>query len=112
MLKDWHAMAAHLASYLVPGQLELALVCDLQPGDVNTAEFVLDSLRLLPVLKDCHVRLCGATESQLQKLTQEAALQARRIASLTPFGSPSPEGCSTPRLINLPLELRLRILIH
>ncbi|KAK4149911.1 hypothetical protein C8A00DRAFT_46578 [Chaetomidium leptoderma] len=108
VLVEWHATAAyHLASYIVPGQLELAFVCDVRHEDVETANLVLDSLRLLPRLKNCHIRLCGTRGSRLQHLAQEAALRARGIASLE---SPAPSRSFSPYLVNLPRELRLRIL--
>lgn len=107
MLGDWHAAAAHLASYIAPGKLELALVCDIPRDDVETAERVLASLHLLPLLKNCHVRLCGTQDTRLQELAQAAVLRARGIASSE---SPSVLNSSSPRLINLPRELRLRIL--
>ena len=102
LLEEWRTTAAYLASHVVPGQLELTLVCDVHHGDPETAKRVLDGLRLLPVLKDCHIRLCGTSEPQLQQLAQEAALQA---CGITSCGS-----SATPHLLKLPRELQLRIL--
>jgi hypothetical protein len=55
ILGEWQATASYLASHIVPGRLELSLVCDLHPKDVEFARRVVNSLRLLPRLKDCHV---------------------------------------------------------
>ncbi|KAK3939365.1 hypothetical protein QBC46DRAFT_388056 [Diplogelasinospora grovesii] len=107
VLVEWHATAAYLASHIVPGKLELTLVCDVHHEDVETAKLVLDDLRLLPRLKDCHVRLCETRDSRLQQLAQEAALRARGIVSSEP---PTSSGSFSPRLVNLARELRLRIL--
>ncbi|KAG7285513.1 hypothetical protein NEMBOFW57_010142 [Staphylotrichum longicolle] len=107
LLAEWHATAAHLAPHIVAGQLELTLVCDLCPDDVQTARAVLGTLRLLPRLKDCHIRLCETRDPRLRQLAQEAVLQARGIA---PSQFPASPGAARPRLVNLPRELRLRIL--
>lgn len=108
---EWHETAAYLASHIVPGRLELSLVCDVQHNDREAAQLVLDGLRLLPPLKDCHIRVCGTREPQLQRLVQDAVLRARGITSLSPgpaaAASPAPP---RPYLVNLPRELRLRIL--
>lgn len=108
LLADWHVTAAHLAPHIVAGQLELTLVCDLCPDDVQTARAVLGTLRLLPRLKDCHIRLCEMRDPRLQQLAREAVLQARGI--LAPSEAPAFPGVARPRLVNLPRELRLRIL--
>ncbi|KAK4247869.1 hypothetical protein C7999DRAFT_31680 [Corynascus novoguineensis] len=56
VLAEWYATAAYLAAHITPGQLELTLVCDVHhTRGAETAEAVLDSLALLPRLKDCHI---------------------------------------------------------
>ncbi|KAH6854180.1 hypothetical protein B0I37DRAFT_23726 [Chaetomium sp. MPI-CAGE-AT-0009] len=108
VLAEWRATATYLATHIIPGQLELALVCDVHHENIETAKLVLDSLRLLPRLKDCHIRLCGIREPQLQQLAQDAALRARGILSSE---HPAASLVSvSPRLINLPRELQYRIL--
>ncbi|KAK3300797.1 uncharacterized protein B0H64DRAFT_381886 [Chaetomium fimeti] len=109
VLAEWHATATYLAAHIVPGQLELTLVCDVHHENVETAKLVLDSLRLLPRLKDCHIRLCRIREPQLQQLAQDAVLRARGLLSAEHLAASSG---SAPRLINLPRELQLRILEH
>jgi len=105
VVEDWHNTATYLAHHIVPGRLQLSLVCDVQPGEVAVANAVLDSLRLLPRLKDCHIRLCETRDPQLQQLAQQAVLYARGIVSTTKAqASPSPHG---PRLLTLPREIRL-----
>lgn len=67
-------------------------------------------LRLLHLLKDCHVRLCGKREPRLQHLAEEAVRQARGIPRASgPLFMPPPLPV-TSRLTDLPRELRLRIL--
>ncbi|KAK4149424.1 hypothetical protein C8A00DRAFT_46960 [Chaetomidium leptoderma] len=86
--------------HIMPRKLELSLVCDVRHREVQIAKLVLDGLYLLPPLKDCH----------LQHIAQEAVLRARGIiASSEPLTSPGPLN-SPPRPLNLPREIRLRIL--
>ncbi|KAH6846955.1 hypothetical protein B0I37DRAFT_373964 [Chaetomium sp. MPI-CAGE-AT-0009] len=111
VLAEWQTTAAYLAPHLRPGKLELFLVCDVGHREVDLARRVLDGLHILPRLKDCHVRLCETRNSQLQHLVQDAVLQARGIISsvpLTSSGRPGP--LNPPSLLNLPPEIRLRIL--
>lgn len=100
LLEEWRTTAAYLASHVVPGQLELTLVCDVHHDDPETAKRVLDGLRLLPVLKDCHIRLCGTSEPQLQQLAQEAAFTGVRYHKLRVFRHSAPpqppEGATAP----------------
>ncbi|KAK4146994.1 uncharacterized protein C8A04DRAFT_9349 [Dichotomopilus funicola] len=113
VIEDWLKTAAYLASYITPGQLELSLVCDVGRGDVEIARRILDGFRLLPRLKDCHIRLCETRHPQLQQLAQEAARHARGIDSSKLVGrSPSSSSSSSlgPSLLSLPPEIRLRIL--
>ncbi len=107
---EWHETAAYLASHIVPGRLELSLVCDVQHNDLEAAQLVLAGLRLLPPLKDCHIRVCGTREPQLQRLVQDAVLRARDITSFK--AGPATASLAPPRpyLVNLPRELRLLIL--
>ncbi|KAH6650313.1 hypothetical protein F5144DRAFT_588819 [Chaetomium tenue] len=108
LFAEWHATAAYLAAHIIPGQLELTLVCDVHYAGVETAKVVLDSLHLLPRLKNCHIRLCGVREPRLQQLAQDAVLRARGIQF--PHHSAASSVSVSPRLINLPRELQLRIL--
>jgi hypothetical protein len=114
LLKEWHATLASLAPHITPGTLDLAVVCDVRPDDegVEIARLLLTSLRLLPRLKDCHVRLCAVRHAQLEALAHEAAFQARGIGNPSSKPAPlplsAPSGCS--RLLLLPSELKLRIL--
>jgi hypothetical protein len=108
ILAEWNTTVAYLAAHITPGQLELNLVCDVHHTNLKTAKLVLESLRLLPRLKDCHVRLCGTREPELQQLAQDAVLRARGIlASDHPVAS---SASTKPRLISLPREVLLRIL--
>ncbi|KAL2264067.1 hypothetical protein VTK26DRAFT_2853 [Humicola hyalothermophila] len=111
LLEEWHTTAAYLAAHIVPGKLELALVCDLHHEEAELAKRVFDGLGLLPRLKDCHVRLCSTPEPRLQRLAREAVLRARGIiASPAPPAPESRANLRRSRLIDLPRELRLRIL--
>jgi hypothetical protein len=105
VLNEWQATAAYLAPHVVPGRLELSLVCDVGHDEIETAKGVLDALRLLPRLKNCHLRLSGACERPLRALAQDAVddVCGRRMRP----ARPADRG---PSLMDLPRELRLRIL--
>lgn len=98
----------YLAPHIVPGRFALSLVCDFRHGEVRLPKLVLDGVRLLPRLKDCHVRLCETRDSHLQHIAQETVLQARGIASSEPMTTPSL--FNRPHLLNLPREVRFRVL--
>ncbi|KAK4102443.1 hypothetical protein N658DRAFT_566031 [Parathielavia hyrcaniae] len=94
-VEEWQRTAAYLASHIIPGKLEL---------------LVLDGVRLLPLLKDCHIRQCETRQPQLQQLAQEAVLHARGSINLKPQEFSSSSLASRQRLLTLPPEIRLRVL--
>ena len=116
-LAEWQEVAAHLARFVRPDQLELTLVCDLDPADpeaIDAANLLVDSLRRLPRLNVCRVRLSRAPYPQLRQIAQDAVLRGRGIL---PPDSPSgargpavPPASGLPLLTALPEELRLHIL--
>ncbi|KAK4119592.1 hypothetical protein N657DRAFT_255677 [Parathielavia appendiculata] len=105
MFDEWRGTAVYLSSNTKPRVLQLLLVCDVGQKEVEAAEQAVAPLLLLPELKDCHVRLCSNPNTQLRQLAQNAALQASRKLAPEPASQSS---CS--RLLNLPRELRIRIL--
>ena len=112
LLAKWRSAATHL-SYITSRRLELGLVCDIDPHHkraLEMASLVTGPLRLIPQLKDCHIRLCKLPDPRLQQTAQDGALQACRIAP-PPYllCSKSPTEAQA-TLTNLPRELRLRIL--
>ncbi|KAL2018671.1 hypothetical protein VTK56DRAFT_506 [Thermocarpiscus australiensis] len=109
MLSEWHWTTAHMASHIGSGRLELSLVCDIDDKNEERLEMgklAVAPLLLLPPLKDCHVRLGKTPEHQLRQIAQDAALQARRLDA--PYSNPASTSSAT--LIDLPREVRLRIL--
>ncbi|KAH6850560.1 hypothetical protein B0I37DRAFT_371893 [Chaetomium sp. MPI-CAGE-AT-0009] len=104
--RKWHLAAARLSS-ITRGCLELAVVCDIDPHHeraLETAISITTPLRLVPPLKDCHIRLCKTPNPQLQQVAKDSVLQACGIAA------PSLKPSMLPTLTTLPRELRLRIL--
>ncbi|KAK3389561.1 hypothetical protein B0H63DRAFT_518795 [Podospora didyma] len=77
LLQEWHQTAEFLASKVTPNRLRLDVVCDVEPGDTRTAELSVGPLRLMPQLKDCHIRLSRTRSPQLQKIAVHAVLHAR-----------------------------------
>lgn len=114
VLSEWQTTAFYLASHIIPGKLDLSLVCDVWHRDVQIATRVLDGLFLLPRLKNCHVRLSERRDKLLQHITQRGVFRARGIISpehpLPPGLSSSPDHLDPFRLLDLPREIRLRIL--
>lgn len=110
LLGEWHAAVSHLSSHMTPRRLELSLVCDIDSQHeeaVAIANSVVEPLRLLPLLRSCHIRLCKTPDSRLSQVAQDAVFQSCGIA--TPRLKPiSTEGTVT--FMTLPRELRLRIL--
>ncbi|KAH6632779.1 hypothetical protein F5144DRAFT_575202 [Chaetomium tenue] len=103
----WHSAVARLSSSIPSGRLELALVCDIDPRHNRALEIAMAitaPLRLLPPLRDCHIRLSKTPNPQLQQVAQDGVLRACGIA----LPSSKPSLLST--LTTLPRELRLRIL--
>ncbi|KAK3898423.1 hypothetical protein C8A05DRAFT_37984 [Staphylotrichum tortipilum] len=96
---EWLSAAAYLARYVDLGRLKLSLVCDVGWAEIEMATRILDSLRLLPRLKDCHLRLSGTCEPPLQHLAQDTVDDVCGI-----------RWTRGPSLMDLPCELRLRIL--
>ncbi|KAK3293678.1 uncharacterized protein B0H64DRAFT_405252 [Chaetomium fimeti] len=108
LLAKWHSAATHL-SFITSGQLDLALVCDIDPHHeraLEVAASVIIPLRRIPQLKACHIRLCKIPDPGLQRASQDAVSEVLRIAP-APYARPSTSQTS---LVTLPPELRLRIL--
>ncbi len=106
MLDDWLRAAKYLSLRISPRALELSLVCDLDQRETDFARKVVAPLSSFPKLKECHIRLCRSSNAELAQVAQHAAQQA--CHRLGPHSPPSPS--SSPRLLNLPRELRLQIL--
>lgn len=121
LLAEWHSTMEHLSSHVSAGILELSIVCDVH--DVETAMRVVEPMRGLPALRDCHVRLSRKFTPQFYKIAEDTVLYARHIskpplASLPgattsvqqPEKAPRSEVQVESHLLALPRELRFRIL--
>ncbi len=109
MLREWHSAVVHMCPSICSARLTLSFVCDIDPHHEQTleiAQLATAPLQLLPPLKDCHIRLCKVPNPQLQQLSHDAVMAARRLTM--PYSTP-PSG---PLLMRLPRELRLLILEH
>lgn len=122
LLTEWASTVAHLASGITAKQLELCVVCDVDANDIGTAKRVVKPLSRLPQLKDCHLRLSRTSTPELNDLARHTALQLRGFywPQELPASQPSHESSQLPhggmytgsRLLDLPRELRFRILEH
>lgn len=121
-LTEWSATIGHISSCITPKFLELCLVCDVDPRDVEIAKRIVAPLARLPLLRNCHLRLSTIPTTTLNDLVRSTVLQACGIAharasvlpqlghdTLCPSSTGSAAApCS--RLLSLPQELRFRIL--
>lgn len=122
IIDAWNASIDHLSLCITPNILELCVVCDVHPEDIEIAKRVVNPLASLPLLKNCHLRLCRTPTAALNELARLTVLQVRGVsdvqASLLPAlgqdiscasrpGFPTASGS---RLLALPQELRFRIL--
>ncbi|KAH6628347.1 hypothetical protein F5144DRAFT_491852 [Chaetomium tenue] len=108
MLSEWHSTAVYMSSLLSPGNLDLSLICDIDPRHPQAVEVAAQAvapLSLLPLLKNCHVRLCESPDRRLQQVASDAVMRARGVSA--PYSKPPPT--ATP-FLSLPRELRLLIL--
>lgn len=120
LLADWSSTVDYLSRGIAAKQLELCVVCDVDAKDITTAKRVIEPLFRLPQLKGCHLRLSRTSTPELNELMQQTALQLRGTCwpqemrasqphqeSLEP---PRREAYTRSRLLDLPRELRFRIL--
>ncbi|KAK4205478.1 hypothetical protein QBC40DRAFT_320306 [Triangularia verruculosa] len=109
MLAEWQAVVVHLSHGLTAGRLELALVCDIASREPDIATAVITPLRLLPRLRDCHVRLSAARETKLQQMAEALVANLTGDMHRSPILNTTSRGAAC-ELLNLPREIRLRIL--
>lgn len=119
LLAEWKLTATHLASAIAPGNLVLAIVCDVCPtyAGIQIARSVAALLLRFPRLQSCSLRWCKTPGPQLQELAYTTVLQTCQITPLPSSPAPgllrAPPRSTSPapsRLVNLPRELRLRVL--
>lgn len=122
VLNEWYATIGHLISCIAPKTLELCLICDVDPKDIEVAKCVVDPLARLPLLRNCHLRLSRISTATLNDLARFTVLQVCGISDartsmlpqlgydISPPSRTSSATASGSRLLALPQELRLRIL--
>ena len=108
MLEAWKLICARLGSGLTPRQLDLTLICDINPADqIHVAKLLLDPMRYyLPLLKSCTIRLGRASkERYLARMARQTALALVGLETLEPSQNTKPFPFD-----RLPWELKTRIL--
>ncbi|KAG8158494.1 hypothetical protein KVR01_011616 [Diaporthe batatas] len=113
LLDEWKSAAEHISRHIGTDRLELCIVCDMGPDDLEGAKEVLEPLKLFPRLRNCHIRLSRDPSPQLQRMAYDMVLKSR--GPLLPdevegFSQTKPRIGS--RLLALPRELRLHILSY
>lgn len=117
VLVEWQSTAASLSARGVSlANLELSVVCDVQPHRPDIAQLAVAPLASLAPLRACHIRLSRQHSTQIQEIANDAVLRARGISAATTDGrtalrAPGASGLGS-RLLALPRELRFRILEH
>ncbi|KAH7368164.1 hypothetical protein B0T11DRAFT_276557 [Plectosphaerella cucumerina] len=104
LLAEWKETVRFLAAHVLPGRLDLELVCEIANHQYKAipghADLVAHALRDLPPLAAFHLRLGGWCND---KLSSEARLLATKHLAVKPDPTPF-------RFMDLPQELRLHIL--
>lgn len=100
VISQWQHICTKLASSLQPGKLALYVICDC--ADRTTAQMITKPLLLLPVLRDCALRLAMRPDEDIKVMAKDAAMYLTR--------SPPPPSPPPFRFMNLPKEIKLCIL--
>lgn len=122
LLAEWSSTVDYLSRGITTRKLELCVVCDVDAKDLNTAKRVVEPLFRLPQLKNCHLRLSRTSIPELNDLARYTALRLlglawpREMPASKPYNeplqSPPREAYTGSRLLDLPREMRFRILEH
>jgi hypothetical protein len=77
IVSEWRSTAVYISSFLSSGNLELSLVCDIDsrhPQAMEVTGQVVAPLNFLPLLKDCHIRLCESPDHRLQQVASDTVM--------------------------------------
>ncbi|KAK0665487.1 hypothetical protein QBC41DRAFT_327825 [Cercophora samala] len=107
LLMQWEAAANHLSG-ISEGRMTLFFVCDVEHEDVEAGRLAVAPLLRLPRLKGCHIRLAKRPDWQLQRLAHDTVQKCLGLPPLRRL--PASDTASPRAFLDLPRELRLRIL--
>lgn len=106
MAQAWEEVCNILAANVTAGQLDLTLISD--ADDVEIAKRIMNRimkpLESLPQLKSCAIRLGRSRNNELRTLARTTSLQ------LTATSQPTEQPSAGKSIMDLPPEIRLRIL--
>jgi hypothetical protein len=102
VILQWERLCMQLASGVQPSNLALYVTCDC--NDAITAHMIAQSLRLLPALRDCGLRLAIHIDKDIKSITKDTAM---RLTGNSPPQPPPPF-----RFLGLPKEIQLHILAY
>lgn len=102
LIADLRSLCQYLRRHLTPGRLSLQFVCETRERDL--AALVLETLQLLPELRECGIWLSTTYDEDLRKIGRAARLRL--------LGTP--EHCIEPTfpLRKLPRETQLEVIRH
>lgn len=113
LLDEWKSAAEHISRHISTQRLELCVVCDMCPDDLEGAAKMLEPLRFFSDLRNCHIRLSRDPSPQLQRMAHDMVLKSRGLLLPDePDGTSQTEPRGVSRLLALPRELRLHILSY
>ncbi|KAF4627552.1 hypothetical protein G7Y89_g10603 [Cudoniella acicularis] len=101
IISQWQRICTQLASSILPGKLELYVICDCE--DRQTADLIVKPLLTLPILQNFALRLAREHDKDLASLAKETAF--RLIGRLPPPPTPPPF-----KFLHLPQEIQRNIL--
>jgi hypothetical protein len=99
VISQWQRICTQLAGTIQPGNLELYVVCDC--ADATTAQMIAKSLLLLPVLRDCGLRLAIHRTKDIKAIAKDTVLH---------LTCTSPPPRPPFRFFHLPKEIQRHIL--
>jgi hypothetical protein len=99
---QWKRLCMQLANGVQPSNLALYVTCDC--NDATTAQMITQSLRLLPALRDCGLRLAIHMDEDIKSITKDTVM---RLTRNSPPRPPPPF-----RFLDLPKEIQLHILAY
>lgn len=102
VISEWSGLASRIATHISPSKLSLVLICD--SADYETAVEVVQPLKVMPMLKECLIRLDQRFNPELRRLVEVT------IAQVT--GRSMDYLKSIFRFTDLPEEIRQQILGH
>ncbi len=83
--KAWKELCKRLSSVILPGKLDLTIICDVV--NQKSGEAIMESLTILPILTKCTIRLGRERDLALRELAQHTAQNLTDISERNPLNN-------------------------